>query len=134
MNYDNSDSREISLKSQYGLEKAPNITKEAIILQVLDNINTAITEKTDNSYNSGVIRDRENTTSSGLIKPIVFGEFPEITIDTNKKVYWNLSKELQNLNKWLDEISGEASDYVPFKAFNLFYQRVIELLGIIKEQ
>ena len=49
-------------------------------------------------------------------------------------MYWNLSKELQNLNKWLDEISGEASDYVPFKAFNLFYQRVIELLGIIKEQ
>ena len=71
MNYDNSDSREISLKSQYGLEKAPNVTKDAMILQVLDNINTATVEKNNNGRYSGIIiRDRENTTSSGLIKPL----------------------------------------------------------------
>lgn len=134
MNYDNSDSREISLKSQYGLEKAPNITKEAMILQVLDNINTATVEKSNNGrYSSIIIRDRENTTSSGLIKPVVFGDLPEITIDLNKKVYWDLSKEIQNLNQWIDEINGDDSDYVPFKAFSMFYSRIIDLLGIIQE-
>ncbi len=134
MNYDNSDSREISLKSQYGLEKAPNVTKDAMILQVLDNINTATVEKNNNGRYSGIIiRDRENTTSSGLIKPVVFGDLPEITIDLNKKVYWDLSKEIQNLNQWIDEINGDDSDYVPFKAFNIFYNRIIDLLGIIQE-
>jgi hypothetical protein len=63
------------------LEKAPNVTKEAMILQVLDNINTSITEKSGDRYDSVIIRDRENTTSSGLIKPVIFGDFPEITID-----------------------------------------------------
>lgn len=132
MIYDSSERRENSLKSQYGLEKVPNVTKEAVILQILDNVNTAIIEKSENQYNSKIIRDRENTTSSGLIKPVVFGEFPEITIDINKKISWKLDQEINNLNKWIDEMSGDDSDYVPYEAFNMFYQRIIDLLGIVK--
>lgn len=132
MIYDSSERRENSLKSQYGLEKVPNVTKEAVILQVLDNVNTAIIEKSGNQYNSKIIRDRENTTSSGLIKPVVFGDFPEITIDINKKISWNLDQEISNLNKWIDEMNGDDSDYVPYEAFNMFYQRIIDLLGIVK--